>query len=83
MIDVDALKEQHRDIGGDTGFRGLEKWGGGADAIIGQLIDRRPNIDADMIRYFFTEGLNGVLTDGSAARAADDVSKTETPSHIK
>lgn len=61
VIDIDALKAQHRDVGGDTGFRTLEAWGAHADTVLGQLTDRRPDIDGDMIREFFMEGRNGTL----------------------
>lgn len=61
VIDVDGLKAEHRDVGGDTGFRTLEAWGADAETVLGQLTDRRPDIDAEMIDAYFMEGYNGEL----------------------
>lgn len=61
VIDIDNLKAQHRDVGGDTGFRPLAEWGGGVEIVIGQLIDRRPDIDADAIREWLMEGYGGEI----------------------
>lgn|GEM_PF-4657352 len=69
-IDVDALAAQYHDLIVDTGFLTLDRWGGDADAVAGRLIDRRPDIDADMIRSFFEEGLGGTLTDDLTGGAA-------------
>lgn len=61
VIDVEGLKEEHRNVGGDTGGRALEEWDADAETVIGQLADRRPDIDAEMIRAYFMEGRNGEL----------------------
>lgn len=61
VIDIEGLKEEHRDVGGDTGGRTLEEWDADAETVIGQLADRRPDIDAEMIRAYFMEGRNGDL----------------------
>lgn len=61
VIDVEELKARHRDIGGDTGGRTLETWDADAEIVIGQLADRRPDIDAEAIREWFMEGYGGAL----------------------
>jgi len=61
VIDIGDIKSQHRDIGGDTGFRPLSEWGGTVEAAIDQLAERRPDIDVEDIRYWFMEGYGGEL----------------------
>lgn len=61
LIDIDELKAQHRDVGGDTGFRTLESWGADSETVIGELVSRRPDIDAGSIRKRFDEGYSGSL----------------------
>lgn len=55
-VDVDAIAARHRESGGDPKYRSLGKWGVGRKAVIGQLTDRRPDIDADEIRRSFMKG---------------------------
>lgn len=72
VIDVEGLKEEHRDVGGDTGGRTLEAWDADAETVIGQLTDRRPDIDAEAIREWFMEGYGGefIMDTGQNKEAA-------------
>lgn len=63
-VDVDAIAARHRESGGDSIYRPLNKWGVGKKAVIGQLVDQRPDIDAKEIRESFMKGYDGELSIG-------------------
>ena len=63
-VDVDGLAARHRDVGGDTGFLPLEKWGVSKKSVLEQLTNQRPDIDAEEIRKAFTKGYGGGLAIG-------------------
>ena len=63
-IDVDVIAARHRDSGGDSTYRPLNKWGVGKKAVIKRLIDQRPDIGAEEIQKSFMKGFDGQLIIG-------------------
>jgi len=63
-VDVDSIAARHRDSGGDSIYRPLNKWGVSRKAVIEQLVSQRPDVDPDKIRKSFTRGFEGGLRTG-------------------
>lgn len=63
-VDVDSIAARHRESGGDSIFRPLNKWGVGKKSIIERLVSQRPDIDAEEIRKSFMKGYGGKLSIG-------------------
>jgi len=61
-IDVEDLKAQHREVGGDTGSLPLSDWGASPESVIDELASRRPDVDASEIRERFMAGYGGELS---------------------
>ena len=61
VVDVDGIAAQYRTIIADTGFETLDRWDADTETVLGQLIDRRSDLDAETIREWFTEGYGGTI----------------------